>query len=187
MLFHKALVFLPFVLWVAGCSFKEFTPVGPQTRPLREFDRIEVRPFTTNLVQGVPQAEELSKRLPAFASSFSAELRSRLYRKNLLNAAKGRLLVLEGSVTKFETAGEAPITRSSSNTITGTVEIEVVFKDETGERVGGGKVSATAHQDTPAFALELAEKRTVVAVAEHLRRSIRGGSEPPAEEAPEKP
>jgi hypothetical protein len=160
-----------------GCRSRDFQPEGSTTKSLRQFDLIEIRPLSGELVspEGMPQ--ELVARFPGFKSGFPTDLRERLDKKKLLTAPKGRLLVLEGTVSKYGVVGVAPSTRFDNNSLSATIEVDIVLKDETGTRVGGGKASATGGQRTKDLALAEAEKGLVAAVVDFIKKSIRGGSE----------
>jgi hypothetical protein len=103
-------------------------------------------------------------------------LRERLDKKKILTAPKGRLLVLEGTVSKYEVVGQPPVTRFDNNCLTATIEVDIVLKDEMGTRVGGGKASATAGRRSTNLAFDEAEGRLAAAVLDFIKNSIRGGS-----------
>jgi hypothetical protein len=165
-----------------GCSTRDWSSKGPQTRSLKEYDRIDIRPLATEIPPGKEMREEVRQRIPAFASAFPAELRPRIYRRHILNASAGRLVVLEGSITRYDVT---EIPSSTSVPFTTTVEMDIVLKDESGERIGGGKASGTGYGETLVRSMDAAERQTATAIAEHLRKSIRGSSEKAPADSPE--
>jgi hypothetical protein len=166
-----------------ACKPREFKADAPPSESLREFDRVEIRPLSTTgtEIRGVP--ESLKDRLPTFASTFPAELRPRVYRKHILNASTGRLLILEGIVTLYEVTGDESHGRFDTPTISGQVEIELTFTDEAGKRIAGGKASGVSNATTVALALDLAEKRVAAAVADYLRKAVKTGDKAAPEPA----
>jgi hypothetical protein len=159
-----------------SCKPHEFTPDASPAQSLREYDRIEIRPLSTTGTQmnGVP--EDLKDRLPTFAATFPAELRPRVYRKHILNASTGRLLILEGTITRYELTGNLNLPPSETPAIVGKIEIEMKFSDENGKRIVGGKASASSDAHSGLQALDLVEKRAAAAVADYLRRAVKGGA-----------
>jgi hypothetical protein len=171
----------------AGCKNREFTTSGSQSHSLKDFDRIEIKPLTSSVPPGTEIPEDVRQRLPAFASGFPSELRPRIYRRHILDASTGRLLVLECVITKYDVVDQQQsITPGESNPAGATVELEVILKDDAGARIGGGKASGTGYGETRSRAMDNAEKKVATAIAEHLRKSIRGSEKGPADSPEEK-
>jgi hypothetical protein len=164
-----------------SCKPREFKADSAPSRSLREFDRIEIRPLTTAEGVGKDLPDGVKDRLPTFAGTFPAELRPRIYRKHILNASSGRLLILQGVVTRYELSGNVSGPPTDTPSIGGQVEIEMTFTDEGGQRVSGGRASAVSNATSAAIALDLAEKRAAAAVADYLRKAVKGGEKTPAD------
>jgi hypothetical protein len=169
-----------------GCKNREFAPSGPQSHSLKDFDRIEIKPLASSVPPGTELPDDVRQRLPAFASGFPSELRPRIFRRHILDASTGRLLVLECVITKYEVVNQQSSTPGDSNPAGATVELEVILKDDAGAQIGGGKASGTGYGETRSRAMDNAEKKVATAIAEHLRKSIRGSEKVPAESPDEK-
>ncbi len=161
---------------LTGCGAPEFVAEGPLLRPLNQFKRMEARPLSNQLqsMAGLPERD-------AWAATFSKDYRKRLYlglhRRKTLDALEGPILVLEGSVTKYEWS-TTPGTSDTSERTTGTLVVEFAFWDESGTRLGGGRVTAVEYGLTPREAMQKAEKHVVASVVKFIRKAIGYKTEP---------
>jgi len=168
---------------VAGCAAPDFVVDGPFGRSLKEFRRIEIRPVRLALESQNPTQEQ-SQRAREFAAEFGNALVHRLHRRGYLDAAEGPTLVLECRVLKVEWTEVAGNEYSPSRS-DARIQLAVTFRDESGTRIGSGRVSASGAGSMPRFALENARNGAVASVYKFLRKGVGRHLEKGSEEIPE--
>jgi len=166
-----------FLLGAAGCSTPEFVPAGSPTRALSSFDRVDVTVLRDSIPKKDPPPVEAPPSPATYLQSFRKDLFLRLHRKKLLDAPSGPVLTVEGSLLRYETGDRKPSGRQDSDYFAGYVDLDVVFRDEKGTRIGGGRASVVGTGSTPDMALSNAEKKAIWAVAGYLRKQAKKGSE----------
>jgi hypothetical protein len=176
--------FVPLLTW--GCAAPPFVTEGVFTRPLTEFRRIEPRTLSLGPLQ-VDGPPECRSRAQAFSTDYRQAIAYRLHRKKILDAPEGPVLVVEGELLRY-TIVTLPGTPEH---VTATVEARIVFKDETGNRLGSGRITATQGNDNLRGAIDAAEKQVIASLYKFLRKAVTGKSEaekaepePPAEVVP---
>jgi hypothetical protein len=165
------------LLGSAGCSAPEFIQAGAPTRPLKTFDRVDVTVLRDSIPKKDPPPVEAPRSPSAFLSSFRKDLMLRLHKKKLLDSSAGPVLTVEGSLLRYETADRKPGGRQDNDLFAGYVDLDVVFRDEKGTRIGGGRASVIGTGSTPDMALSNAEKKAVWAVSSYLRKQVNKGPE----------
>jgi hypothetical protein len=163
------------LLAAAGCSTPEFVQAGAPTRPLKSFDRVDVAALHESLAKKDPPPAEAPPSPAAFLQSFRKDLMLRLHRKKLFDAAGGPVLKVEGSLLRYESGDRKPGSKQDTDLFAGYVDLDVVLRDETGSRIGGGRASVIGTGSTPDTALSNAEKKAVWAVSSYLRKQVTKG------------
>ena len=153
----------------SGCARSSYVADGALTRPLTQFERIDVRPLLNKL-----PAEASPVSPDAFLQQFRKDLTSRLQKKKVLNLTNGPMVILEASLLKYVHEGRAPSYAKDNLTDKGTIEVAIVMTDESGKRIGGGKATIEYASQSMDGAMKGAEKRIVYAITDYLRKSVRG-------------
>ncbi|HVE41039.1 MAG TPA: hypothetical protein VNM14_14185 [Planctomycetota bacterium] len=172
------------LLGATACSTPEFIPVGAPTRPLRSFDRIDAAALRESIPKKDPPPVQAPPSPSAFLQSFRKDLILRLHRKQVFDAPSGPVLMVEGSLLRYETGDRKPSGKQDTDLFAGFVDLDVVLRDEKGTRIGGGRASVIGTGSTPDMALSNAEKKAVWAITSYLRKQANKG---PTKGEPDEP
>jgi len=161
------------LLGASGCSTSEFIPAGSPTRPLRSFERVDATVLRNAIPKKDPPPVEAPPSPSAFLQSFRKDLILRLLRKKIYPMTSGPLLVVDGSLLRYETGSRKPEGKQDTDLFAGFVDLEVILRDDKGTRIGGGRASVIGTGSTPDMALSNAEKKAVWAVTDYFRRQVK--------------
>jgi len=157
---------------VGACSRADYVPDGALAKPLTSFDRIDVRALQNKTSPKTGDAAQASP--DKFIEFFRKDLTARLHRRKAFNLASGPMLVVDGSVLKYECESRTPSNPKDTMTNKATVEIEIMLSDQSGARLGGGKCIIEYLGSTQDGALNGAEVRVSRAIAAYLRKPGKG-------------
>ena len=171
-----------FLALLCACSRADYVPDGPLAKPLGQFDRIDVRTLSN---KAAPTSGEATAVSPdAFIQLFRKDLTNRLHRRKVLNLASGPMLILDGSVLKYQCESRKPAYARDNLTNKAMVEVEIVLTDQSGARIGGGKASIEYLGSTQDGAFSGAETRIIRAIAAYLRKAVRGAEPDEPDDSP---
>jgi hypothetical protein len=171
------------LLATAGCSTPDFVPSGSPTQPLREFDRVDAQPLKQAIVRREGVRPEPAVPPDAFLQSFRKDLVHRVTRRKVLDLQSGPMLMLEGTLLRYDYDDRRPSGAHDTHVFIGFIEIDVVIKDGSGKKIGGGKAAVSGTGSSPESSLKSAERRAIAAIGDYVRKLARRTPGPEKAEA----